>query len=594
MQKKLTWILTALAVGLFAFIYFVERKVPGTAERKSAPKLLAIEPQDVTALEITLASGGVVRAEQTNGMWFLTQPLYPAQQSAIETFVTNIVELRRFDKIAQHDVVLQGQKSFGFDPPRATVQVETGTNRFRFEIGGNAPLTNNIYLRLAPATEVVLSQADLLQSLPRNTNDWRSEKLLHLARFPFDHLQVRTGQRLFELGRNPTNNLWQITKPIPARGDQGQIAVLFDQLNQARVSRFVADGPVDLERYGLQAPEVELALSQGTNRLFAIEFGGSATNETNHVFARLLGNTNLVTVPRDLVTFLRQPYKAFHDPRLFTLPNPAALDRINIKFLEDFAVQRQSDGRWTIAASEGESFPADLGLLGEFLTKVISLRILDIAKEVPTDADLVLLGLQKPTASYAFFERLTNAVGIRTNTLYSELSFGTNTADRTFVRRSDETPVYIAEFAKFLELPRFAYELRDRQIWNFPTGNVVRVSIVSGTATNTATRVGSGWSGDPIANEAIGEAVFRLSQLTGLRWVAKGEERKRSLGIVSGAEVLEIEVKTDTGTEVRRIPLGKITMRRDIYAEHPENETLIFEFPGDIYHLLKQNLPAAK
>ena len=61
-----------------------------------------------------------------------------------------------------------------------------------------------------------------------------------------------------------------------------------------------------------------------------------------------------------------------------------------------------------------------------------------------------------------------------------------------------------------------------------------------------------------------------------------------------GAEVLEVEVKSEKGTEVWRIPLGKLTMRRDVYAEHPNIETLIFEFPGEIYHLLKQNLPAAR
>ncbi|MGZ8921451.1 MAG: hypothetical protein ACXW3L_10725, partial [Limisphaerales bacterium] len=83
MQKKLTWILTMLAVVLFAFIYFFERKVPGSAERNTPPRLVAIEPQDVTALEITLPGGGVVRAEQTNGAWFLTKPRYPAEQSII-------------------------------------------------------------------------------------------------------------------------------------------------------------------------------------------------------------------------------------------------------------------------------------------------------------------------------------------------------------------------------------------------------------------------------------------------------------------------------------------------------------------------------
>jgi hypothetical protein len=591
MQKKLTWSLTATALALFAFIYFFERKIPSTAERNTAPRLLpGVAPQDITAIEVAFTNGAVVRAEQTNGTWFLAKPGYPAQQSDLENFVTNIVRLRRLDKIPNHEVAIQGQNSFGLDPARMKLLVEAGTNQFQFEVGGMAPLTSNIYVRVLPTNQVVVTEGGLLESLPSDTNDWRSEHLLQWSGLKFDHLQLRTGQRGFELGQNPTNKLWQITRPIPARGDQLQISSLFDQLSRAQVSHFIADGPVDLDRYGLTTPEVELGFSEGTNRFLTVQFGGNATNETNHVYARLLGNSNLVTVSRDLVQFLKQPYKAFHDPRLMTMDNIAALDRIRVKFLEEFALQRAADGRWTVTAKE--TFPADLELLGDFVNKLFRLRILDIAKEVPTEADLQALGLLKPAVTFALFQRVTNAPNAITNTLYSELAFGTNTTDRIYASRSDETPVYITEFAKFLELPRAGYELRERQIWSFPTSSVVRVSIIAGGATNSAARSGAGWASDPLADAAIGEAVFRLSNLKALRWVAQGEERKKSLAI--GTEVLEVEVKTENGTEVRRVPLGKLTMQRNVYAEHPQVNALIFEFPGEIYHLLKQNLPAAK
>ena len=266
------------------------------------------------------------------------------------------------------------------------------------------------------------------------------------------------------------------------------------------------------------------------------------------------------------------------------------MNRIEVNFLEKFAVRLEADGRWRVGDQDG--FAADMELLGEFLRRIAALRILDIAKEVPTEADYQALGLQKPIAIYSFFERGTNAAGVATNLLYSALSFGTNTADRIYVTRSDETPIYITEFAKFLELPRFAYELRDRQIWTVATGDVTRVSIVTPTGTNSATRAGTVWSNDPVANEVIGESVVRLSNLKAMRWVAQNEDRKRSLAI--GTETIEMEVRTATGTEVRRVRLGKQTMRRDVYAEHPEVPALIFEFPGEIYHLLRQNLPAGR
>jgi hypothetical protein len=593
MQKGLTWILSLLAVALFAFIYLYERKIPSSAERVSAPRLLpGIEPSKVVAIEITLAGGGVVRAEQTNGVWTLRQPLYRAEQSAIETFVTNVANMHRYDRLAQHEVALQGQKSFGLDPARATVQLETATNQVRFQVGGFAPLTNNIYLRLEPSNEVVLADADFLRSFPFSTNDWRSGDLLPMQEMAFDHVQIRAGQRMFELGKNPTNNLWQITKPIPARGDQNQIAALFDQLGKAQVEQFLADGNVNLERYGLQAPELEVDFTQGTNRLFTVEFGTPATNQTNQVHARLLGNTNIVTVNRDLLLFLKQPYKAFHDPRLIAL-NPKLLDRIAVQSFEKFILQRQPDGRWAIG--DKSPIPADTDLINAFLRTMLGMRILDIVKEVPTDADLQSLGLQVPRISYSFYEELPNKAGITTNILYSEVSFGTNLNDKIYARRSDETPVYMTELAPLLEMPHYAMQMRERQIWNFSTNEVLRVTLKDGSRTNSATRSGGGWSSDALASAAIQEAIFRLSQLKVTRWVAKGEEAKRTAGVTSDSGMLEVELTTPTGTKVQQIQFGKEAPRHNMYGMEPaEGEALIFEFPGEIYHLLLQNLPAIK
>ena len=86
MQKKLTWFLTVLALGLFSFIYFVERKVPSTSERGAAPRVFSVDTQNIKAVEITLREAGAIRAEQTNGTWFLTKPLYPAPTPWIPPF----------------------------------------------------------------------------------------------------------------------------------------------------------------------------------------------------------------------------------------------------------------------------------------------------------------------------------------------------------------------------------------------------------------------------------------------------------------------------------------------------------------------------
>jgi hypothetical protein len=595
MQKNLTWSLVAVAALLFAFIFFYERRLQSSAEKAEPPRLFDPAARDIIAVEVTLTGKGTVRAEKTNDAWALTIPSYPAQQSLIETFVGDIAGLKKLDKIEAHEVVLQGQNSFGLAPPAATVTFNTATNQYSFEIGSTAPLTTNVYLRLEPSKEVVLASGTLVKSLPASTNDWRSANLVTLSGSAFDHIQVRVGPRVFEVGKNATNNLWQMTKPVPARADQERIAALLERVREAKVDQFVADPPgLDLEKYGLQNPEMELGFYRGTNRVYAVEFGSSPTNNPARIYTQLFGQTNIVLTDRSLAEYLQQPYKNFHDSRLLTL-QPKRLDRITVNSLENFALQRQDDGHWVIDGKK--STPVDPELLNHFVGVILSMQIIDVAKEVPTESDLRQFGLVSPIASYSFFERQTNASGLLTNILFSDVLFGTNQADRIYVRRSDESPVYVTPLAKMIELPRRAFELRDRTIWNFPATNVARITLSDSAGTNTVARTPAGWVNDAIANAAIEETVFRLGHLKAFSWINKGEDRLRAFAIKEGSLTVSIEVKSKGKDQTYEVRFGRPTLRHDVYAAvvlPNDTEPTIFEFPGELYQSIQQTLPVPK
>lgn len=608
MQRNLTWVLSGAAGALLAFILLYERHLPGSVERQGAPRLFPTlqagrtgttttpgHAGAVNSIEVTLAGGGRILAVSTNSEWRLAAPEYEAQQSRITGFLGELAGLRKLGEVPSHQVVLEGPKAFGLDPPQAVIELRTPTNRIRFLVGGRAPLTNNIYLRLEPAGEVVLADGAFLQQLPQTTNDWRSTALLSLAELSFDHVQIRQRERLMELARQGTNQLWQLIKPVPARADQSRMALILERLRAAQVEQFVADGPaVNLEGFGLQNPELELAFLRGTNEIFSVEFGAEVSGQTNRVYARLLGAANVVAVGRELPELLRQPYRTFHDPQLVTL-DPGALDRILIRSIEEFALQRQKGGSWVIESGPRPAL-ADPESIGRFLNQVTSLRILDIARDIPTEADLHSFGFLLPVASFSFFERLTNAAGLVTNILFTDISFGTNQTDRIHVRRSDEPPIYVTPLAGLFELPRRAFELRDRSIWNFDAGTVARITVRTPAGSQSLTPTNRVWSPDALVQAALEETLVRLGQLRALEWVAQGEDRKASFGLAAPALELEIELaaERDKPAQTLTLWLGKLTMRRDVYAAVPplgEDPILVFQFPGELYQMILRHFP---
>ncbi|MEK7686636.1 MAG: DUF4340 domain-containing protein [Verrucomicrobiota bacterium] len=600
MNTKHTLWLVALAVGLFSYIYFFERNAPGPQPEAWAARLLPdLDPLAVRSMEIS-RTNQLIRAERADGHWQLVTPFYPAQPAGLEHLLTALSRLSKRAFITSQELLSEpgGRKAFGLDPPQVSVVLEQGTNlarlhRVRLQIGGKTPLANQIYVQLVGVPGVYVTDAEILDAIPASANDWRDPLLLNLAGLPFDRLQIRTGARVFEVQRDPTNQLWRINKPVPARADPARVELLLQQLQNARVTQFVTDIPtVDLEQYGLQTPAVEVTFGQETNTLLVVEFGKSPTNNLSQVYARRLSHTNIVLVPKELLDPLRQPYKAFHDPRLIAIA-PAAVDRIEIQANETFALRRQTNGVWQL--SEPFPFAADALLVSEFLTNLNSLEIVDFAKDVATDLDLAQHGLVPPVRRYVLQAAVTNAAGAATNALLAQIDFGTNHVDTICVRRSDESSIYLTRLGDSLLLPRFAFELRDRHLWNLPSSNIISVTSAHKDKSQQMIR-GSGnvWSPDTIKNVALEETLFRLGQLHALSWVTRGDQKLKLFGFPEIAQQLTLELKAGDKTETLSVEFGHRSPRGNVFActrLAGEAERLIFEFPGRLYQDILRDFP---
>lgn len=601
MNSRATWRIFLTAVGLFLFIMLFERRQLDSEDRaKKREKIFpTLDSTTVNLIEVRLTNQ-VIRAERTNGVWRLLTPPYPAQSTPIETLLTEFAKAERRDMISPSQLTANKEKlsNFGLEPPLASIVVTQGTNRFHLQIGKRQPLSDEeIYAQPAGSPEVIVTSSTLAKLIPASANEWRSPMLLNLSDRVFDHLQIRSGQRLLEFQRDPAAQIWRISKPVAARANNERINELLKTLTTARVSEFVTDSPAaDLERYGLQAPEIELAFLLGTNRVTGLEFGGSPTNDLTNVFARRLATTNVVLTPRAVTEPLLLPYKAYHDQYLLSTP-ATNIAQINVQFAQGgFALERQTNGLWQI--TQPAPMPTDQELAKYFITNLLRMEIVDFAKDVPDDADLKQFGLDAPVYSAALFTARTNGVGGFTNALATQVSFGKFLENASiYARRSDEIPVYFAQYGEVLRLPRQSWQLRDRRVFDFAATNVVALTLSLGGQTNRMTRDPNvGWSADPIRNAALEEAIFRLGMLTAMAWVDKGAQSMANRGFTTDGLAIAMEVARDGATNNAALVFGRATARGRLAATVLPGETVptIFEFPGTLYDDLAQALGLPK
>jgi len=240
------------------------------------------------------------------------------------------------------------------------------------------------------------------------------------------------------------------------------------------------------------------------------------------------------------------------------------------------------------AAAEAETVAADEELVEEFLaTNLPQLEIVRFVKDVVTDFSPY--GLAKPAQQYLLRTTATNSPAA-TNQIVAQIQFGTVLRDTIYARRADETSVYEVGLADFYKLPRSAYELRDRRIWNFAPANVVSVTVFQKGQTRKLLRQPNGmWSLPPIFKGNINPfspevTIQDLGQLRAESWIGRGDLMPAGYGFVEEAHSVSIELLTNGQTQTLTVEFGKMNLRQNRYAAtRLEGHRMIFEFPRQLY-----------
>ena len=577
MNTKSTWLWFVVAAGLFASIVLYH-KYAHSSSAAPARILPGLKPDTVTSVQVRPAAGVAIEADRTNGLWQLTVPhAYPAQKASIETLLTTLANMTPLGVITAHDLrdKTNVDEEYGFATPQATITVQQPDYHVLVQIGARTAPGDQVFVRAVGDIYVV--DAGILKCLPAGVDDWRDTTLLDLKALAFDHLSVTNGAKIVQFVRGGTNAPWRMVYPTPARADNFKLEDALQRLESLRIQQFVPDDAKgEVESFGLQTPELELAFGLGTNAPAVLQFGKSPTNDSRLVYARRVGQNAVVTVAAALLTPWRDNANDFRDPYLLSLKAPPAL--LEVRGADPFALEQQTNGTWRVLP---QGFPADPGTVKDFLATLNSLRVTEFI-DVVIEPDLPNYGLASPALRYILSSAPTNSASAATNAIIAELSFGTNAAGKAFARRGDETYVYGISSNDFRHLPSAGWQMRDRAIWNLSTNDIARVIIEQQGKVRQIKRNGPfSWSlttPGTLHNElALEETVGALCQLTASAWTAHGAQSRPACGFIDKGFQITLELKNG---EKRTIEFGGAAPSGCPYAEVKlDGNTWIFEFP---------------
>jgi len=586
MKSKTTTLWFVLAASLFAGIWLCQKFLP-PATPANSNLLPGLRAADLTAIQISPANALEIAAVQTNGAWQLQKPLaYPAQVAAIQSLAQALEKLVPATRLTAAEISSHknSDADFGFENPQYSLVLQAGDQHWQLIIGNKTAPGDQVFIRVVGLDGAFVTDAGWLQLLPHSADEWRDTALVD-AVAATDWIMITNGAKAMEFRRDPTNHLWRMIRPLSVRADSARLDFALQQLQAGHVTQFVTDNPADLSSYGLQPAALDVWLGHGTNFDAAVHAGKSVSENSPQLYARREGWNSVVTAASDVFTPWHGAVNDFRDPHLLAFTAPVA--EIEVRGENHFTLQQRGPNDWGVV---GEKFSADNETVQNFIKLLAGLRVAEFVKDTATVADLQGVGLATPSRQII----LRGTAG-DTNSVLTQLLFGTNTLDRILVKRSDEDSVYALKLEDFGRLPEAGWEFRDRRIWNFSETNVTQITLRQNGKTRQLLRTGDGkWSladGSQgiIDPRAIEQTLQQLTSLVAVGWVGRNITAPEKYGFNPGNLQVTIELKTgeklsvDFGLELpsAQTALAAVTL---------DGERWAFIFPVIPYQMVAANL----
>ncbi len=396
MKFRSTALLLLVALGVAAYIWFVEVRRPSTKEARDQGQMVAqIDRDQIDSISIKNSETTIELRKHANNVWYLEAPVKDrADSMALNQLFTTAESLR-------HQAVI-GTKSKGAPKSQLKeVGLSNSETRIKFTgsqkpvellIGKDAAVEGKVYVRREDSNVVYVIGNDLKTQITKAPDEFRDRRLTELSPGQVHRLIIKTAAGEIEVEKK--NEHWSLIRPLKARGADSIIGDLISQAATARIDKFVAD-TANLAAYGLQEPRGTISLfSEASKEPVVLQLGTNPgdAKETKQTYARLSTRDSVLLLPKAIEQFLATKPNDLRDKDLVRFESDI-VDRITIEGTSKIVLARKGED-WV---RKGDKEVAVNGTAAGKLLEVLKAQpVTDFVADVASD--LPKYGLDQPQA----------------------------------------------------------------------------------------------------------------------------------------------------------------------------------------------------
>ena len=447
-------------------------------------------------------------AKDNNSEWQLTDPITTyANEGKVSEMLSDLLNKR-----VKRTMEVTGFAQYELNQPNIRIDLwaEGDTPAKSFLIGAKT-VNYSVYAKEASESHIFLIESSALQDLTKSPADLRTRNVLK-----FDPEQV-TGITLKVAGgeqircRMVDKEEWQMVAPISAKADTKEIRTILDALHLLKVVEFTKDGAINMGKYGLESPRLRVTIQAGEAPQELLV--GSDIPDTGKVYVKPVAHDAVYAVNREIYPTLNKTVYNLRDKRVIDFQRTAT-NRFEIQGLGKAKIVCAKDLKDDWLIEEPVALRADAEVVDDILFGVDSLKAVEFVAEKPTN--LSRYGLDPPSLQLSF---------ITPDAEPAILRLGKIRNGRVYAKALNDKRVLLVKSDLLALVGMGVAGLRDKQIFEFESDHVFKLSLRHGNVQLTCQKQGVNWRlvspvQEDAKNGAVNSIIYRLAGLTTNEYLA--------------------------------------------------------------------------
>jgi hypothetical protein len=365
-------------------------------------------------------------------------------------------------------------------------------------------------------------------------------------------------------GERNSAGQWRITSPTPLPADQSAVSSLLGTFSSLNSERLVEDKASNLVPYGLDAPKLEVDLSEKDNKTQKLLLGDE-TPAGNGIYARLDGDPRVFTIPKYDKTSIDKNANDLRDKRLLTVDSDKISQVDLVAKKQEIAFGRSKD-EWQIV--KPRPLRADGTAVDELVRALTDAKMeLNASDDPKKDASLFSTAAPVATAKVTA-ESGTQELQVRKN------------KDDYYAKSSVVVGVYKVPNTLGQALDKNLDDFRNKKLFDLGSDDPNKIEVRDATKSYFLTRSGENWwsgSAKKMDPATVQDLIDKIRDLSASKFVDTG---------LTAASSIDLTVTSSDGKRVEKVAIAKVG---DNYIAKRENDPTLYQLDSKAVEDLRKS-----